>query len=119
MDAGYYPRQVGEKWTLSKNDRREHKKRRVMRTQLGGEGSEKSVPDVVAMEAQISDLRSQLDHTTQIIVAKDKDSNNSIRKWKNCNKPIIDANRGWANSGVCGGRKEFSIVGPMQEGEGS
>jgi len=73
VDAGYYPRQVGEKGTLSKNDRREHKKRRVVRTRLGGEGSEKSFPDVEAMEAQISDLRSQLDRAAQIIVAKDND----------------------------------------------
>ena len=73
VEAGYYPRQVGEKGELSKNDRREHKKRRAVRTRLGGEGSEKTVPDVEAMEAQISDLRSQLDSTAQTIVANDKD----------------------------------------------
>jgi len=51
VDAGYYPRQVGEKGTLSKNDRREHKKRRAVRTRLEGEGSEKTiVPDVEARE---------------------------------------------------------------------
>ena len=42
VDAGYYPRQVGEKGTRSKNDRREHRKRRAVRTQLEGEGSEKN-----------------------------------------------------------------------------
>jgi len=42
VDAGYYPREVGEKGTLSKNDRREHKKRRVMSTRLGGEGGRKN-----------------------------------------------------------------------------
>jgi len=73
VDAGYYPRQVGEKATLSKNDRREHRKRKVVSTPLGGEGSEKTMPDVEAMEAQISDLRSQLDSAAQIIVAKDND----------------------------------------------
>jgi len=31
VDAGYYPRQVGEKGTLSENDRRKQKKRKVMR----------------------------------------------------------------------------------------
>jgi len=46
-------------------------------------------------------------------------SNGSIRKRRNSNKPTIDANTGCAKSGVCCGRKEFSIVGPMQEGEGS
>jgi len=73
VDAGYYPRQVGEKGTLSKNDRREQRKRKVVRTQLGGEGSEKSVPDVEVMETLISDLRSQLDCAAQIIGAKDND----------------------------------------------
>jgi len=71
VDAGYCPRQVGEKGTLSKNDRREQKKRKVVRTQLGGEESENTVPDVEKMEAQISDLRSQLDRAAQNIVAKD------------------------------------------------
>jgi len=46
-------------------------------------------------------------------------SNDSIRKRKTSNKPTIDANRGCAKSGVCCGRKELSIAGPMQEGEGS
>jgi len=46
-------------------------------------------------------------------------SNDSIRKKRNSNKPTIDANRGCGKSGVCCGRKEFSIAGPMQEGEGS
>ena len=70
VDAGYYPGQVGEKGELSKNDRREHKKRKAVRTRLGGEGSEKAME---AMETQISDLRSQLDRAAQIIVAKDND----------------------------------------------
>jgi len=42
-----------------------------MRTRLGGEGSEKTIPDVEALEGKISDLRSQLDRAAQIIVAKD------------------------------------------------
>ena len=44
-----------------------------MRTRLGGEGSEKTIPDVDALEGKISDLRSQLDPAAQIIVAKDND----------------------------------------------
>ena len=71
VDAGYYPRQVGEKGPLSKNDRREPKKRKVLRTRVGGEGSEKIVPDMKPMEAQISELRCQLDRAAQIIVTKD------------------------------------------------
>jgi len=47
---------VGEKRTLSKNDRREHKKRRAMRTQLWREGSKKAIPEVEALERTISDL---------------------------------------------------------------
>jgi len=57
VDAGYYPRQVGVRGTLSENDRREHKKRRAVRTPLEGEGSEKTfVPDREAVEKTISDL---------------------------------------------------------------
>jgi len=42
-----------------------------MRTQLGKGGSEKSIPDEEALERKLSDLRSQLNRTTQIIVVKD------------------------------------------------
>jgi len=73
VDTGCYPRQVGEKGTLSKNDWREQKKGKVVRTRLGGEGSEKTVRDVEAMETQRSDLRSQLDCAAHIIVAKEND----------------------------------------------
>jgi len=74
VDAGYYLRQVGEKGTLSKNDRREHRKRRAVRTRLEGEGSEKTnVSDVENLEKRISDLRSQLGCAAQTIVAKDND----------------------------------------------
>ena len=44
-----------------------------MRTRLGREGSEKTTPDVEALERQISDLRGQLDAAAQIIVAKDNE----------------------------------------------
>jgi len=42
-----------------------------MRTQLGGKGSEKTIPDVEALERPISDLRSQLDCAAQTIVEED------------------------------------------------
>jgi len=73
VDAGYYPPQVGEKGELSKNNRREHKKRRAVRTGVEREGSEKTIPDVEGLEKTISNLRCQLDHAEQIIVTKDKD----------------------------------------------
>jgi len=70
VDAGFYPRQMGEKGELSKNDRREQRKRKAVRTRLKGEGSEKTME---TLETQISDLRSQHDRAAQIIVAKDND----------------------------------------------
>jgi len=56
VDAGYYPRPVGERGTLSKNDGGEHKKRRAVRTRREGEGSQKTISDVEALEKTISDL---------------------------------------------------------------
>jgi len=73
VDVGYYPRKVGEKGTLSKTEGREQRKRKAVRTWLGGEGSEKTIPDVEALEGQISDLQSQLDRSAQIIGAKEND----------------------------------------------
>jgi len=70
VDAGFYPRQAGEKGELSKKHRREQKKRKAVRIRLEGEGREKTMETV---ETQISDLRSQLDRAAQIIVAKDND----------------------------------------------
>ena len=64
---------MGEEGTLSKNDGWEHKKRRAMRTGLGGEGSEETIPDMEALEGQISNLRSQLDCAANFIMAKDND----------------------------------------------
>jgi len=70
VDAGYYPRQVGEKGELSKNEKREQRKRKAVRTRLEGEGSEKTME---SLEEKISDLRRKLDRAAQIIVAKDND----------------------------------------------
>jgi len=44
-----------------------------VRTRLGADGREKSIPDVEALEGKISDFGSQLDRAAQIIVAKDND----------------------------------------------
>ena len=70
VDAGYYPRQVGEKGELWKNDRREQGKRKAVRRRQEGKGSEKPME---TLESQISDLRSQLNPAAQIIVAKEND----------------------------------------------
>jgi len=73
VDAGDYPRQVGERRTLSKNDRREHKKRKAVGTRLRRGGSENTIPEVEVGERKISDLRSQLNRAARIIVTKDND----------------------------------------------
>jgi len=99
VDAGYYPRQVGEKGELSKNERREHKKRRAVRTRLGGERSEPTIPDVEALEGKIWDLRTQLDCAAQIIVAKDNELERLHKEKEKLQKPIIDAKRGCAKLG--------------------
>jgi len=73
VDAKYYPSQVGERGTWAKNNRREKRKRKAVRTGLVREGSEKTIPDIEVRGGKISDLRSQVDHAVQIIVAKDHD----------------------------------------------
>jgi len=47
-----------------------------MKTGLGREVSQKTIPDVEALEHQISNLESQLDRAAQIIVAK----NNNLER---------------------------------------
>ena len=72
MDAGYYTRQVGKKGPLSKVHEKERKKRKTIRTPVWGE-EDQTMPDVEAVANEISDLRSQLNRATQIIVEKDND----------------------------------------------
>jgi len=64
MDAGYYPRHVGERGAQLRNERREQRKSKAVRTWLGREGSEKTILDVEIMEGQIADLRTQLERAT-------------------------------------------------------
>jgi len=45
-------------------------------------------------------------------------SKDSTRKSKIYNKPTMESNRGCAKSEQHSGEKEFSIVGPMEEGNG-
>jgi len=74
VDTGYYPRQVGEKETLSKNDRREHKKGRAVRTGLEGEGSEKQLFRTGKLWKKRSRTsEANFDCAAQTIVAKDND----------------------------------------------
>jgi len=82
VDAGYYPRQVGEKRLRQKRDRREQRKRKAVRTRLGRKGSEKTIPDMEALKGEISDLRSQLKRAAQIILAKDNDFEHLDKKMK-------------------------------------
>jgi len=49
---------------MSKTDRREQTKRKAVRTRLGREEGEKSIPDVEAVEGKISALRRQRDCAT-------------------------------------------------------
>jgi len=116
VEAGYYPRQVGEKGELSKNDRREQRKRKAVRTRLEGEGSEKTM--------ETRKKKSRTSEASSIALPKSlwqriTTSNGSIKRKRNSTRPTTDANKGCLKSGVCCGRKEFIIVGPMQEGEGS
>jgi len=119
VDTGYYPGQVGERGELSKNDRREQRKRRAVRTRLQGEGSEKTVPDVEVMEGQISDLRSQLDRAAQIIVAKDNDLERLDKEKEKLQQAYNGTKQRMRQVGAMLWKGEFSIVGQIQEEEGS
>ena len=116
MDAGYYPRPIGEKGELSKNERREQGKRIAVTTRLEGEGSEKTM---ATLEGQMSDLRSQLDCAAQIMLAKDND----LERLDKEKEKLLEAyNRCTQRMRQIGGmlsKEEFGIVGPMQEREGS
>ena len=70
MEVGYYPRQVGGKGELAKNDRSEDRKRKAVRTRREGERSEQTMK---TLERQILYLRSQLDRAAQIFVEKVND----------------------------------------------
>jgi len=113
VDDGYYPRQVGEKGTLSKHDSREHRKRRAVRTGLGREGREKSVRDMNALDRTISDLRSQLDHAAQINEAKDNDLERHDKEKEKLEQAYNGVEQMMLKSEPRSGEKEVSIVGPM------
>jgi len=90
-----------------------------VKTGLGRDGSQKTIPDVEAQERPISDLRSQLDRAAQIIVAKDNNLEQLEKEKQKLQKGYNRVKQTMRQIGVCCGRKQFSIVRPMQEGEGS
>jgi len=101
VEAGYYPRQVREEGPLSKNDRREHKKRRAVRTRLEREGGEKTVvPDVEARKKRSWTSESNTIAPRKPSSQKTTTSNHSITKRRNSNEPTSEPNRGCATSGV-------------------
>jgi len=93
VDAGYYPRQVDEKRTMSKHDRRENKQSRAMRRWLGKEESGKTI--------RTDKLWKQLSRTSEansIALLKAWSpqtmiSKNLTRKGMSYNKHIIESNR--------------------------
>jgi len=119
VDAGYYPLQVREKGELSKHYRWEHQKRRAGRTRLGREGTEKPFQRWRLWNRQARTSEANSIALPILLWQKITTSNGTIRKKKKSKMPIIEANRGCAKLKECGGKKQFSIVGPMQEGEGS
>jgi len=93
IDAGCYPRQVGDKGNLSKNDRRAQKKRKVVRTGLGGEGSKKTFRTLKRWKHRSRTSEASRTAPPKLLWQKTTTSNDSIRKWKNSNKPTIEPNR--------------------------
>jgi len=119
VDAGYFSRQVGEKGTLSKNKRREHKKRNAMRTRLGREESEKPFETWRLWRDKFETSEANSIALPKSLWQKATTSNDSTRRRKNSNKPTIEPNRGCAKSEPRCGKNQFSIVGLMPEREGS
>jgi len=73
---------------------------------------------VEVLERTISDLRSQLDRAAQIIVAKDNDLERLDKEKAKLQQAYNRVKQRMRQIWGMRGRKEFSIVGPMQEGEG-
>jgi hypothetical protein len=71
VDAGYYPRELGNDAPLTRRDRKMRRDRQAVRTRHEREESEKTVPDPEALERQILQLREQLDHAIRTVVKRD------------------------------------------------
>ena len=72
VDAGYYPRIVGNDGALSKRDETHRKRRMTVRTRLEREEGEKTSSDVERLEIEILGLREQLSRIAENVVAKDQ-----------------------------------------------
>ena len=72
VDAGYYPRIVGDNGALSKRDETHRKRRATVRTRLEREEGEKTSSDVERLEKEILGLREQLSRIAENVVAKDQ-----------------------------------------------
>ena len=72
VDAGYYPRIVGEDGALSARDKTHRKRRATVRTRLEREEGEKTPSDVERLEKEILGLREQLSRIAENVVAKDQ-----------------------------------------------
>ena len=72
VDAGYYPRIVGDDGTLSKRDLTHRKRRMTVRTRLEREEGEKTSSEVERLEKEILGLREQLSRIAENVVAKDQ-----------------------------------------------
>jgi len=85
----------------------------------GGRGAKNAIADMEPLEGKISDLQSQLNHDAQIIVAKDNDLRQLDKEKENHQQAYNRAKQRMRRIGGILWKKEFSIVGPMQEGDGS
>ena len=72
VDAGYYPRIVGEDGTLSKRDLTHRKRQMTVRTRLERKNNKKTSFDVERLEKEILGLREQLSQIAENMVAKDQ-----------------------------------------------
>ena len=72
VDAGYYPRIIGEDGTLSKRDDTPRKRRATVRTRIEREGGEKRSSAVERLEKEILGLGEQLSRIAENVVAKDQ-----------------------------------------------
>ena len=72
VEAGYYPRIVGDDGALSKRGQTHRKRRMTVRTWLEREEGEKTSSDVERLEKEILGLREQWSQIAQNVVAKDQ-----------------------------------------------
>ena len=72
VDAGYYPRIMGDDGALSKRDQTHRTRRMTVKTRLERVEGEKTSSDVEHLEKEILGLREQLSRIAENVVAKDQ-----------------------------------------------